>query len=86
MPSRLPFPQNRGAAILDFGWEDVVGTDCSLILLVGKANSRFFSVVICRVSSVPTIFSFVHLFCPHVLHLGFGASAWFESAVPVFVA
>ena len=41
-PSRLPFAQSVGAAILVFWQSDVVGTGCSWILLVGMANSRFF--------------------------------------------
>ena len=41
-PSRLRFPQNVGGAKSVFGWVVALGKGCSLILLVGIANSVSF--------------------------------------------
>ena len=63
----------------------MVGTGGSLILLVGMVFSRFFFLGSFAALAPSQQFLVLCIF-PHVSQLGFGASVWFESAVPVFVA
>ena len=62
-----------------------MGTSCPLILSVGMANTRFLflgSFAALALSQQTSVLCIL----PHVSHLGFGASGWFESLVLVFVA
>ena len=59
-----------------------MGTGCSLILLVGMANSRFFLLGSFAALAPLQQFS-VLCILPHVSHLGLGASCWVGSFVVV---
>ena len=59
-PLRLPFPRSGGAAFLVF-WLNFDSGDRLFTDLAGRYGKlmAFLSGVICRISSVPTVFSFV---------------------------
>ena len=59
-----------------------MGTGCSLILLVGMVNSRFFLLGSFAALAPFQQFS-VLCILPHVSHLGLGASFWAGSFVVV---
>ena len=59
-----------------------MGTGCSLILLVGMVNSRFFLLGSFAALAPFQQFS-VLCILPHALHLGLGTSFWAESFVVV---
>ena len=61
-----------------------MGTGCSLILLVGMVNSRFFLRGSFAALAPSQQFSVLCNF-PQLSHLGFGASVCLGSAVLVFV-